>query len=565
VLVLLVAWLSLGGVHWRAGVPFAFDGDGLFFLAQSKSTIDHGWWWNNPSLGAPTGLHAVTFAQNGNVDQVIVGITGIFTRDAPLAVNVAWLIMLALSALSATWGLRRLGASRAGAGVAAILFALTPFAIYRSTGHFNLVTYLLPIPATTAVWLASMERKESWRGRDLVAPLAGCALVGFNYIYFAFFGAFVIVIGAIVGAGRLRSWAPLKVGGVCVAVLILATTLNLAPNVLAWQHYGRPAGVAHTAAEADVYGLKIRQIVAPVRDHWFPPFAAWFARDVDAHFPDDNENRTARLGLVGSLGFVGLLAALLVGGAAGPKDDGHARLDRIRATALLIVAILLLATVGGFGSLFSLLISSDIRAYNRISPFIAYLVLAGVALWGDRVMAAVSSRWRTGFWIAVLSVGLADQQSMFRQLNAERSASAAEFDRVSTFMTALESQLPVGAMVYQLPVVPYPLDPGIERLGLYEQFRPYVTTHRLRWSYPALTRDQLVWEGAVAQVGETNLPRYLAREGFSVILVSRAGYADRGSHLEQVLQGPAAGATLLASNDDYLALDLRSLRQAVAR
>jgi hypothetical protein len=52
--------------------------------------------------------------------------------------------MLALSALSATWGFRLLGVSRAAAGIAAVLFALTPFAVYRNTGHFNLVIYLLP-------------------------------------------------------------------------------------------------------------------------------------------------------------------------------------------------------------------------------------------------------------------------------------------------------------------------------------------------------------------------------------------------------------------------------------
>jgi hypothetical protein len=35
------AWLSLGGVHWRADLPFEFSGDYLFYLAQSKATIDH--------------------------------------------------------------------------------------------------------------------------------------------------------------------------------------------------------------------------------------------------------------------------------------------------------------------------------------------------------------------------------------------------------------------------------------------------------------------------------------------------------------------------------------------
>jgi phosphoglycerol transferase len=210
-------------------------------------------------------------------------------------------------------------------------------------------------------------------------------------------------------------------------------------------------------------------------------------------------------------------------------------------------------------------VTPDIRAYNRISPYIAFLALAGVALWGDRVIARVSSWWRAGFWIVVLSVGLIDQQSVFRRLTADGATGAAEFDRVSTFVKAVESQLADGAMVYQLPVVPYPLDAGLERLAPYEQFRPYAITHRLRWSYPALTKDQREWEQGVAKLDTTELPRYLAQQGFSLILISRAGYADRGVHLEQALQDLGAGATLLAANQDYVALDLRPLRPSVAR
>lgn len=565
VFVLLFAWLSLGGVHWRADVPFEFSGDYLFYLAQSKATIDHGWWWHNPSLGAPIGLHAVTFAQNGNVDQVIVRLVGLFTREAALTVNVAWLTTLALSALSAIWGLRRLGVSRAAAGIAAVLFALTPFALYRNTGHFNLAIYLLPFPATVALWLASVDRDGSWRARDLVVPLMGCVLVGFNYIYFAFFGAFIIGVGAIIGATRLRSRAPLRVGGLCFGALALATLLNMTPNVLAWQQYGQPAGVAHLPTESEIYGLKIRLLVIPTRDHWFPPFAAWLARDTAAGFPFDNENVSARLGLVATVGFFGLMAALIFPRAAGPNEDDRRRRDRIRAAALLVVAVLLLATVGGFGSIFSLLVSARIRAYNRASPLIAFFALAAVALWGDRITRTLSNRWRAGFWIAVLLIGAIDQQPAFGRLTAHASEVAAELDGVSTFVSKLESQFADGAMIFQLPIRPYPLDSGVERLAPYGQFRPYLTSHRLRWSYPTQNFVQLTWEAALESVDEADLPRYLAREGFSAILISRAGYADRGAHLEQVFQELGAGATFLASNDDYIALDLRPLRPAVAR
>ena len=84
-LAILCAWLTIGGTHWNLRVPFVYSGDALFYLAQSKSTLDHGWWWFNPSIGAPLGVHALAFAQNTNVDQAIVRIVGVFTREVGLA------------------------------------------------------------------------------------------------------------------------------------------------------------------------------------------------------------------------------------------------------------------------------------------------------------------------------------------------------------------------------------------------------------------------------------------------------------------------------------------------
>ena len=111
--------------------------------------------------------------------------------------------------------------------------------------------------------------------------------------------------------------------------------------------------------------MKIRQLVSPVFQHSFPPFRAWTEREAAAQFPLETENMTSRLGLVGTIGFLGLLGLLFVPNRrAGRSGDGKLLLG----AGQLTLAVVLLATVGGFGSLFSLLISPEIRAYNRIDP-----------------------------------------------------------------------------------------------------------------------------------------------------------------------------------------------------
>lgn len=55
----------------------------------------------------------------------------------------------------------RLGVSRPSALVAGPLFALTPYAPYRSTGHIWLLIYLVPFICTAALLLA-FGRLDRW-------------------------------------------------------------------------------------------------------------------------------------------------------------------------------------------------------------------------------------------------------------------------------------------------------------------------------------------------------------------------------------------------------------------
>ena len=561
VVAIVATWASIGGPRWDLRTPLGFAGDALFYLGQIKSTVDNGWWWTNPRIGVPVGLHALTFPQNANVDQSIVWIVSRFTDQIGLVVNLTWMAMIGLSALTATWGLRRIGASAAVAGVVAVIFALTPFAVHRSVAHFALVIYLLPIPATVAVLLASGGANGRWTWRSWVVPLAGCVLVGFNYIYFAFFGAFLILVATAAGAALTRSMAPVRKGALFLAVIALATGLNLVPNFVAWRAYGQPIGIVHIPKESELYGLKIRHLISPTGNTWVAPLQTWIDRERAAGFANENENQLARLGLVGAISFAGLLAVLVFPSSVPPDERRH----RLHAAALLAIGAVLLATIGGLGSIFSLFVTPDVRSYNRISPFIVFFSLAGLALWFERSRGWLTPRVKTALLAVVLVVGLADQLPAFRPYRLSRPLVDADFNSVSTFVATLERSLPDQAMVFQLPTRPYPGDAGDTPIGVYGQFKPYLASHHLRWSYPAMNPDQLKWERSVELLSEVEWPRRLAHDGFSAILIARDAYSDHGEQLARLLTGSDAGATVLAADDRFLALDIRSLRQDPGR
>jgi phosphoglycerol transferase len=532
-------------------IPLQFSRDSLSAALQSKSTIDNGWWWFNRRVGVPFGLDALQYPAAPNVDQALVWLVSRVVRDPMTAITVTWLLMVVLSGLSATWCIRTLGASRISALLSGTLFALLPYALYRNVGHFWLVIYLVPFVCTAAILLA-MGRPPRWFwGRPFAGHLAGCLLLALNYVYYAFFGCLIILVASVVGAVQRRSGRVLGAGAFCLMLIGGGTAVNLAPSLHSWAQRGVPLAVPDKApAEAEIYGLKIRHLLSPGLWHTFPPFRAWLAREEAAAFPLENENTGARLGLVGSAGFLVLLAWLFV-----PRlGDRLAHGDTLAATSRLMLAAVLVATVGGLGSLFNLLVSPDIRAYNRISPFIAFFSLTAVALVLDG--AVRSRRARAGVAIAVAIVGLADQHAATVYLNTTHTAIAAEYSSVRQFVRGLETQLPAGAMVFQLPVRSYPDGDRPLPMGPYDHAKMYLASRTLRWSYPALSNQQVRWQQATTLLSIARLVPELASQGFSAVEIDRDGYADRGAAIVAAIE-QQPGVTVLASTPRYVAVDLR--------
>ncbi len=222
-----------------------------------------------------------------------------------------------------------------------------------------------------------------------------------------------------------------------------------------------------------------------------------------------------------------------------------------------MIGAIILATVGGLGSVFSVLVSPAIRSYTRITPFIAFFSLVAVALWIDRGTAG-RQRLRGVIWAGIVTIGLLDQLIGVRPLNTHAAAVASDFRRLRYFAELLEQRLPSQAMIFQLPVRPYPVDSGVARMGVYDHFKLYVASNGLRWSYPALSDEQVRQEEVTTRVDTRDLPAHLARQGFAAVVVDRFGYEDDGAAILAALQTMPDHARVISQTDRYVALDLRA-------
>jgi hypothetical protein len=225
----------------------------------------------------------------------------------------------------------------------------------------------------------------------------------------------------------------------------------------------------------------------------------------------------------------------------------------------LTLAAVLLGTLGGFGSLFSLLVTPEIRAYNRICAFIVFFALLAVALALDGQWVRI--RWqRMAILCLVLTVGVLDQTQAVRRLNVEQAGIKSELHQVQAIVRQLEQALPPRAMVCQLPFTIYLDDSGRARMKPYDHIRAYLVSRTLHWSYPALSNAQVYWQQRASRLEVGKLAQQLAAEGFAAILVDRYGYADGGNDVCYSIQSVLGGLGPIAANERYQAFDIRKLK-----
>jgi phosphoglycerol transferase len=548
VFVVVVVWGALGGPSFQFDTPLMFSGDALYFLAQAKATIDHGWWWTNPSLGAPSTLHAVLLPWGGNVDHLLVRITGLAVQNVASVVMISWLAMIATSGMTAAWCFRYLGVSPFGAWISGVLFALLPYVAYHNTTRFNLGIYLIPFAAAGAIRLATDETLHwTWKG---VRPLAvGAVVLCFNTVDYAAFGVLVIGMGAVAGAVFHRSDRPLRAGALLLCVMALAMVVVAAPRWSAWEREGEPGGVRNPPMTTDAYGLKIRHLLSPLPDHWFGPLRHWAQMQTEARFPLEVMNSGSRTGVVASAGLLALVTVLMVPSIV----RNTPKRETVMAASRLGLASVLFATIGGFGSLLAVFGLVWPGPLALTAPFIAFFALAVLALLVDDVRP----QRRSLMWTVVLVLGVSDQIVAFGPLTEHAPGIQREIRALHEVVERLERSRRATVVVFQMPVRPYPREGGVWQMGIYDHFRPYVLSRGARWSYPALSSAQLRWQDSVAQIAPRDLPAQLAREGFTTILIDRAGYEDNAVALIAGLETIPNAAVPIAGNERYIAMDLR--------
>jgi phosphoglycerol transferase len=546
----LVALHQVGGRYFDILTPLSIYGDGLYHLMITKR-MTSGTLYFEPALGFPFGSSMYDFPGSDSLSLAVLFVISKLTGSHAAAVNIYYLAGFPLATLSFSIVSRHLGISLLPAILGGILFSVLPFHFLR-LNHLYLTWYfVIPIYIWYG-WKIYNTRKveirsiKTFQWMILISGLVATASIG---IYYAIFGMLAFLIAGVLGAIERKPQSLLLAVGAC-AVISVTILINTSPTLLYNIEHGKNTAVANRAPqEADIYGLKIAQLLLPQ-----PVHRSEALRQVNIEygrlFPLVTENVSSSLGLVAGIGFLSLLCYAIVGKRRGPYAAVPLRL--LSVWCLLMV---LLATIGGFGSLFSFFISPQIRAWNRISIFIACISLLASMIALTWLSARLGSN-RLGkilqiiMLAGILCVGLWDQVGNRCDYGCAVSMQG-HVNRQKFFFKKVQDALPLGSAIYVLPFMPFPETPPKNKLETYSLVEGYLYTEGLNWSYGSMKgRDK--GDNFYETLEKKPIPEQLDtidKLAFAGVIVDRRGYQDAGAEIEHDLL--ASGRVHLAFEQDF--------------
>jgi hypothetical protein len=535
----LLGALLLGYPETPISVPAKYSGDALFYGILFKGTLENGWYFDNPNIGAPFGLTMGPFPMVDASHFLMIRALGLFNDDYGSVFTWFILASFATAALSAYVVLRKIGIPILIACCGSILFSLQAYHFLRSGGHVFLASYF-SIPIYVWFALRLYERPSFGSGWKTVLGLSGLLLLAVGSgVYYAFFGCVLIGFAAVSSSVDQARWRPMLTGLVLLGCIAAGVLVNLAPHIIYMRNHSADATISsRLPEESETYGLKPIQLVLPSPTHRQPAIHAWVT-SYNSRAPLTNENATSSLGLLGTIGFLASITVFML-------FRTRRFLPLVTRLGGFNIVLVAYATIGGIGSLVAWTITPQLRALNRLSIVIAFISLAALCVLLKRLFVHLGGNGKHLVFttLAVCSIamfGWWDQTPNWIPTLARVSQVA--FDRDAQSGNELMRILGPGSRVYQMPYVAFPEAPANYQEGLYGLSRWYLHTHGIQWSYPAMKGSEAdLW---IRQIETLPLPKRLgtlSASGFNAVMVDRVAYADNAKAVEEKLAeivGPA--------------------------
>lgn len=475
-----LSWENLHNIFGYSG-----SGDELFQLLLARTIDETGWITTTFRLGDGvrnplTDFPALLMDNYGNM---ILKLYIMLTSDVEMSCSLAIITFPFITMLVAYGVFRVMGIKPLLASLSSLTYTLVPFWFFRSIAHYSLAELQsMPLTLLLCFWIYYDKNffcfgKEFLSYKKNIFALIVCfwlANSGLGYYQFYSCG-FIFLTGMIKSLSEIQR-KPL-VRSISVSFIIGALFFcNLLPFFIYNIHNGTNKSIAvRTSFEPDIYGSKISYMLLPqecptmISDRIKKKYDEYIK-----NAPLHNENITAYLGPIGVLGFF-VLSTILFGLKITYTNPLYL-ISRLNLFAIFF------STIGGFSILFSIFISSNLRAHNRISNYIACFCIFTVGwLLQEWINKGDKFKLKSVACIFAFMTALYSQVPVHPIWDFETSKQ--NYAKDHRYIGAIEDTLPVGAKIYQMPYMRFPENGPIKEMHDYSHLIGYVHSNTLVWSY----------------------------------------------------------------------------------
>ena len=506
--------------------PIIYQGaDDYELYVKAANILDSGWVLHSDRLAAPFSMDYCDFYSSlfDNFDNLILKIFCEITGEIFLASNLTFLSLFAMIILSTLYVLSEMKLNKCICMLGSITFATFPFIFLRNIGHFVLSAYqFVPLSFLLCYWLLVDENfgnigKGFFRYKRNILSLIFIALISNNgTTYYTFFTAFFLGITAVSMAIKKKEVRyifkiiPMGIEIICCFIL----------NFLPWMIFSvKEGGINNFGAirdwfEAEIHGLKLIQLFMPTNAHGIP----WLKEKIYSYrqtAPLVAENYMVYIGILGIIGFIILFYHFFA-----------KRQPVLSLLSELLVCGFLLGTIGGISSIISFWITPMLRGYNRISIFLGFFCIVSLCVTCQNCLEKAKRKNLSYLWICMMFIiGIFEQIPEKTYFSREESLALYQSD--DAFIKSIESELPINAMVFQLPYHEYP-EGGVQcNMLSYHPMNGYLLSDHLRWSYGAIRgRRTGWWYKYISSLNYEEMINCITRIGFSGLYIDGRAYEE---------------------------------------
>lgn len=561
VVLCVVATLAWCAAYHRWSVaawttPLTYANDAWWGMASAKAVAQGDVW---PLLSKHPASFGAPFTANWDdypsVDEGILGWLGLLDRIFGVfaGANVAVLSAHLLAALAFYFVCRRLRYDRIFAIAGALVFAFSRYAFSRSLPHLGLTFYWHVPLGILVFWICVAKAPLRVTGRWAFC-IAVAVLHGIQNPYYT--GMFMQLLAWAAVVQLLRRLPMRRIVAPLLLLTVTASTFLLMNVDTFWSRIvngPNPRSVERNYAGLEFYALKPVELFLPVV-HQIGFLHNWARETYFAKTMLIGEAGSPYLGVVGIAALVWLTVSVLRVGAIGESAR------KIPSHFWLILWVLAYSVVGGVNGIVGFALEL-FRGTNRYSIVILALVLLFLVRQLTRLTRPIALLPRMVIAAVVVAVALFDQIPPALGRSIPQVAREVIADR--EIVRLVESKLPAGASVFQLPVADFPEAGPVENMSDYEHFRPFLHSHALRYSYGSVRgRAREAWQKETAAQPPPSMIAMLESYGFAAVWINRNGYRDRGAAVIDGLRG-VGRSEVLAENATFFCVALHPSERPV--